>query len=110
MNQCLAYLFLVLCQSFFLLDKLSSKAKESYLPLAKGLLALAKAATPNSGGRQSPHSLRQLKLCLSYSSVQSLRKVSSYEPMRSLLLLLLFFFPKEVARGLGLHIIIIIIT
>ena len=44
-NQSPAYLLLVLCQSFLLLDKLLSKAKECYLPLAKGLLALAKGAT-----------------------------------------------------------------
>ena len=66
-NQGPAYLLLVLCQSS-LLDTLSFKAEESYLPLAKGLLALAKGATPDSGGRERPHSRSRLKLCLSYSS------------------------------------------
>ena len=41
------------------------KAKESYLRLAKGLLALAKGATPDSGGRERQHSHSRLKLRLS---------------------------------------------
>ena len=69
-NQCPAYLLLVLCQRLLLLDKMPSKAKEFYLPFAKGLLALAKGATPDSGGRERPHSRSRLKLCLSYSSAR----------------------------------------
>ena len=51
-------------QSFLLLDKLLSKAKESYLPLSKGLLELAKDATLDSGGQEHPHSHSRLKLLL----------------------------------------------
>ena len=51
-----------LCQGFLLLDKLPSKARESYLPLAEGLLALAKGATPDSGEREGPQSRSRLKL------------------------------------------------
>ena len=65
--QCPTYLLLVLSQSFRL-DNLPSKTKESYLPLATALLALAKGATPDSGGRECPHSRSRLKLCLSNSS------------------------------------------
>ena len=46
------------------------KAKESYLLLAKGLLALAKGGTSDSGGQERPHSPSRLNLCLSYSSAQ----------------------------------------
>ena len=70
--QCPAYLLLVLCQSFLLLDKLPYKAKESYMPLAKELLALAKGATPDSGGRERLQSRSRLKLCLFYSSAHSI--------------------------------------
>ena len=54
-------------RSFLLLDKLLSKAKESYLPLAKELLTLAKGVTPDSAGQERSHSHGRLKLRLSYS-------------------------------------------
>ena len=63
-----AYLLLVLSRSYFLPNKLQSKAKESNLPLAKDLLALAKGATLDYGGWKLPDSCSRLKLCLSYSS------------------------------------------